>query len=314
MSVVSIIIPCFNAARWIGEAIESCLAQTYRPIEIIVVDDGSTDDSVKIVKEFGDKVILETSSANRGGNHARNRGFELSSGAYIQYLDADDYILPEKIEHQVDALEKSGADVVYGDWRHQHHLPDGQFVMEAINITGHQQDVLESLLSGWWVPSNSLLYRRQAVEASSGWDESLTAAQDKDFFIAVALCGAKIIYFPGCYSIYRRFGEVSVSTGNIEKWLDNHYRVLQKVEKQLRRKGLDERYLRALAKGYFSIGRNYFDRDKSIYLACIKKVKELDPDFTPGESCLYNLAQKAFGFYIADFLASAKRRISQRQF
>ena len=166
MSLVSIIIPCFNACRWIGEAIESCLAQTYRPIEIIVVDDGSTDDSISVVKAFGNDVKLENGYANHGGNYARNRGFELASGAYIQYLDADDYILPEKIEQQVNALEKTGADVVYGDWRHQHHLSDGQVLMEDIKISAHQPDVLESLLSGWWVAPNALLYRRHAVEAS----------------------------------------------------------------------------------------------------------------------------------------------------
>ena len=97
--VVSIIIPCFNAGRWLREAIDNCLAQTYRGVEINVVDDGSTDDSLTIIQSYGDKIRYE-SGPNQGGSHARNRGFALSHGDYIQYLDADDFLLPEKIEEQ----------------------------------------------------------------------------------------------------------------------------------------------------------------------------------------------------------------------
>ena len=106
--LVSIIIPCYNAEKWLTEAIDSCLNQTYSNIEVIVVDDGSTDGSLDIIKSYGNKIIWETGK-NKGGNHARNRGFVLSKGAYIQFLDADDYILPEKIARQVDFLEQHVA-------------------------------------------------------------------------------------------------------------------------------------------------------------------------------------------------------------
>lgn len=306
-SKVSVIIPCYNAERWIGEAIESCLAQTYRPIEIIVVDDGSTDDSIKIVKQYGEKVTLET-GPNLGGNHARNRGFELSSGDYIQYLDADDFILPEKIERQIRVLEETGADVVYGDWRHQTHFSNDTVVIDEVNVSGHQQDVLESLLSGWWVALHSIIYKRKTVLETGGWSEIIMAGQDKYFFISVALSGAKIVYSPGCFSIYRRYGDVTVSTGNTERWLDNHYRVLLNIEEQIHNRGLDEKYLLALAKGYFYIGRNYFAINRKIYLDCINKVKKLDPNFRPHERNLYNFTQRLFGFYIADLLALMKRK------
>ena len=75
---------------------------------------------MEIIKSYGDKVIWET-GPNCGGNHARNRGFALSKGEYIQYLDADDYLKPEKIERQVNFLKETSADIVYGDWQHQYH-------------------------------------------------------------------------------------------------------------------------------------------------------------------------------------------------
>ncbi len=101
--LVSIIIPCYNAERWLNEAIDSCLAQTYRPIEIIVIDDGYTDGSLEIIKSYGDRITYKT-GPNKGGNHARNLGFSLCKGSYIQFLDADDYIRPTKLERQVQYL------------------------------------------------------------------------------------------------------------------------------------------------------------------------------------------------------------------
>src|SRR4029450_6412226 len=135
--LVSVIIPCYNAERWIGEGIQSCLNQTYAPIEVIVIDDGSTDRSLEVIKSFGNKIRWET-GPNCGGNHARNRGFSISSGHYIQFLDADDYLLPEKIARQVGFLEESGVDVVYGDWRHEHFGPNGSSWLEEIAISGGQ--------------------------------------------------------------------------------------------------------------------------------------------------------------------------------
>src|SRR3954451_21632885 len=91
--LVSIIIPCYNAERWLNESIDSCLRQTYRPLEIVVVDDGSTDKSLQILMSYGSRIKYVT-GPNRGGNHARNTGFALTKGEYVQFLDADDYILP----------------------------------------------------------------------------------------------------------------------------------------------------------------------------------------------------------------------------
>jgi glycosyltransferase involved in cell wall biosynthesis len=98
--LVSILIPCFNAERWIGQAIESALAQTYSPTEIIVVDDGSTDRSLDIIKGFGQRIRWET-GPNRGANATRNRLLTLARAPWLQYLDVDDYLLPDKVERQM---------------------------------------------------------------------------------------------------------------------------------------------------------------------------------------------------------------------
>src|SRR6476646_1430405 len=98
--LVSILTPCYNAERWIAQCIESALAQTWPQKVVIVVDDGSSDASLTIIKTFGDQIRWET-GPNRGGNAARNRLLDLARGEWLQYLDADDYLLTGKIERQM---------------------------------------------------------------------------------------------------------------------------------------------------------------------------------------------------------------------
>ena len=99
-NLVSIIIPCFNSAEWISEAIESALNQTWSSVEVVVIDDGSTDNSTEIIKKFGDSISWET-QPNGGGALARNRGIELATGEWVQFLDADDLLLPDAVEHKL---------------------------------------------------------------------------------------------------------------------------------------------------------------------------------------------------------------------
>src|SRR6516225_552816 len=112
--LVSILIPCFNAQHLVAQAIESALAQTWPHKEVIVVDDGSTDASLEVIRKFSGRIRWESGS-NRGSNAARNRLLALARGDWLQYLDADDYILPEKVARQIEfARERPNVDVVFG--------------------------------------------------------------------------------------------------------------------------------------------------------------------------------------------------------
>lgn len=302
--LVSVIIPCFNAERWIAEAIDSCLNQTYAHIEIIVIDDCSTDKSMEIIKSYGDKIIWERLSENKGGSYARNRGFALSKGEYIQFLDADDFILPEKIERQINFLEETGADAVYGDWRYQGHQSNGVVFLDQIEKPGTQTDILQSLIENWWTAVASLFYRRTAVEKSGGWDTNFKAGQDRDFFISVVMSGAKVVYQPGCYSVYRRYGSVTVSTASKPRWVENHCNVLKKVEKKLLQQyqqNIPINYRRALAHGYFELARDYMYIDYSEYLRLVDKSLSLCPDFKrKTHRRFYKLIQDILGFRLCE--------------
>ena len=102
--LVSILIPCYNAERWVGTAIRSALAQTYPRTEVVAIDDGSTDGSRAVLRQFEPAIAWEA-QPNRGGNVTRNRLLVLSSGMWIQYLDADDCLLPDKVAEQLQAID-----------------------------------------------------------------------------------------------------------------------------------------------------------------------------------------------------------------
>src|SRR5262245_21908195 len=101
--LVSILIPAFNASRWIADTIQSALAQTWPRTEIIVVDDGSTDDTLAIARGFASQGVSVTTQPNRGASAARNVALARSRGDFIQWLDADDILAPDKIERQMEA-------------------------------------------------------------------------------------------------------------------------------------------------------------------------------------------------------------------
>ncbi|MDJ0534564.1 MAG: glycosyltransferase [Xenococcaceae cyanobacterium MO_207.B15] len=317
--LVSIIIPCFNKEKWLKEAIDSCLNQTYPHIEVIVIDDGSTDNSLEIIKSYGTKIIWETGE-NRGANYARNRGFVLSSGSYIQYLDADDYLLPEKIERQVNFLEETGADVVYSDEKHIRYLPDGKSLITDIKFDGLPEDTLELFLfCKVYIQTANPLFKREIVANSSGWDETLKAAQDIDFFRSVAMDGARFIYQPGCYLVYRRYESDDRITCNLANVWKFRLLATEKAEKKLLELDkLSTKYKKALAYFYCTIalfGCSYLNYVQ--YLVLLKKILSLEPSFNPdrymfkngGE--IYKILNQVFGFFLAGIIYKFLKDLAQ---
>ena len=124
--LVSIVVPCYNAKRFLAATLESAFTQTYPNTEVIVIDDGSTDGAAELIRSYGDRVRAEF-GPNRGASAARNRGTALARGEFIQYLDADDVLTPGAIAHRIAALRQSGADVAYSDWERLVEIEPGVF-------------------------------------------------------------------------------------------------------------------------------------------------------------------------------------------
>ena len=120
---VSVIIPCYNAARYVGETLESVRRQTWPDLEVIVVDDGSTDDSVRIIETFAELDVILIRQSNRGQTAALNVGLARATGDFVQYLDADDLIDPDKIAIQMARLADSPGCVASGRRSGAPHSP-----------------------------------------------------------------------------------------------------------------------------------------------------------------------------------------------
>jgi teichuronic acid biosynthesis glycosyltransferase TuaG len=183
-ALVSVIIPAFNAEAFIAEAVQSVLAQTYSPIEVIVVNDGSTDGTISELCRFGHHIRI-VSQSNRGLPSARNVGASVSTGEWLAFLDADDVWLPEKLERQLAELPGDGC-VTYSDRYNvgeRGSLPDRQSDVQGM----FEGDVfLELLLVGNVITVSSVVMSKPLFEEMGGFCEDLKAAEDWDLWVRVA--------------------------------------------------------------------------------------------------------------------------------
>ncbi len=161
--LVTIIIPAYNAKSYIRRSLGSALEQTYEKVEIIVVDDGSTDETAEIVKSYGDPRIKYIYQENQGQGAARNNGIKRSSGDYITFLDADDRYLPEKVERQVEFLQGHGEyHAVYCNALH-YYSDDPDRLLKK-NRKYPSGDIFPDLLLSSLINPNTIMFRREVLE------------------------------------------------------------------------------------------------------------------------------------------------------
>lgn len=170
--LVSIIIPCYNSERWVSQAIESCLRQTYQPLEVIVVDDGSTDGSLQVIQKYAEHVIILT-GPNQKLSAARNKGFAVSTGDYCLFLDADDYLAPDTVEALVEAVMAKDNCVGVCNWCRFIDTPQGREIIEVGEDYEIEGDLFYNRFTKWFMPLHSILWPRQVFERLGGWDEKI---------------------------------------------------------------------------------------------------------------------------------------------
>ncbi len=183
--LVSVIVPCYNGEKFIKEAIESALAQTYSDLEVIVVDDGSIDTSRTIIASFKDPRVRYHYKKNEGVSAARNLGIRLSRGAYIAFLDADDLWLPAKLSQQVREIERDSAIALVHC--SSYIVNAGGETIGEVPAKGGSDILRDLLLIGNVVGSPSgVLVKKSVLEAVGCFDESLSTAADWDLWIRIA--------------------------------------------------------------------------------------------------------------------------------
>jgi glycosyltransferase involved in cell wall biosynthesis len=216
--LVSILIPLFNSETYISETIQSAINQSWPNIEVIVVDDGSTDKSYAFAKSFDSKKVKVYYQENKGACTARNLAFEKSSGNYIQYLDADDLLAPGKIEQQIQLFEQYGNNIITsGKWgRFYEFKKDVKW--EDIKINKDYSYPINWLLDSWigggMAQTSVWLTPRHLIEKVGPWNESLKINQDGEFFSRVLMQAEAIKFCPDAKVYYRSGNMGSVSQSN----------------------------------------------------------------------------------------------------
>ncbi len=202
--LVSVIIPCFNGRRWLGEAIESAFAQTWDRIEVIVVDDGSTDDSLRVASSYGERVRL-LDGPNGGPGAARNRGLDAAQGEWIQFLDADDVLLPRKIEA---CMESASSDINCLPLSLTENVADSGRPLVRSSMTRRVrrsapraprryavQRPVEMVLASR-VQTHQWLHRREVLAKLGGYRAELRWEEDVDLNLRLALTGMRFRLVP----------------------------------------------------------------------------------------------------------------------
>ncbi len=228
-SLVSVIIPAFNAAGFISETLESVFAQTYRDFETIVVNDGSPDTAAleAALRPFAGRIVYLTQE-NRGVSAARNAAIHAAQGRYLAFLDADDLWEPGFLEAQVSVLERDPSlDLVYADGLIFGDTRDsGRTFMELFPSNG--QVSFESLLLRRCTPlTSTVMVRREAVLEVGAFDESIRTSEDHDLWLRLAGAGKRITYHRQVLTRYRR-RKGSMTADPV--WLaQNNLQVLEKA-------------------------------------------------------------------------------------
>jgi glycosyltransferase involved in cell wall biosynthesis len=193
--LVSVIIPTFNRAGIVTRAIDSVLGQTYRPVEVVVVDDGSTDDTPRVLQAYGDTIVSVVQN-NAGPSAARNRGIRESKGDLIGFLDSDDLWLPTKLERQVDLLQRAGSEVpccLCDTLLRRLNQPDqSAFQIAWLRLNEPQGLWLNPatvLATRFVLFCQAVLIRRDFLLACGGFDERLWVMEDHDLALRLAIRG-----------------------------------------------------------------------------------------------------------------------------
>ena len=270
--LVSIIIPTYNRAHLIGETLDSVLAQTYTNWECIVVDDGSTDETDKLLAAYCEKDVRfqyfhRPNNRPKGANACRNYGFELSKGGYINWLDSDDMLSNNKIEEQIFQLIKYDLTTI-STCRWQTFIinvkePDSQNEIRVYKSFDNILEFIDALaLSGGFFPPHAYLVSRELVYKAGHWMENLSINQDGEFFARIFIKAKQVVFIDSASVYYRKNIEDNVSDLNSELKLTHAILSWQLIESYFKIRFGESTRLVSISKKY--LNHNISQKNKNL--------------------------------------------------
>jgi glycosyltransferase involved in cell wall biosynthesis len=262
--LVSILIPAYNAAEFVADAIRSAMDQTWDRKEIIVVDDGSTDRTAEIVQGFASKELVFVSRENQGASATRNHALQLSQGDYIQWLDADDLLAPDKIERQFAALPEADdkRTLLCSSWGRFYYRTRGvRFIPTSLwhDLTPVEW-LLRKLGEHHYMQTATWLTSRELTEAAGPWDTRLHVDDDGEYFCRIMLASNSIRFVSEAKVYHRSSPSSRVSYVGLSDKKRNALATSMKLHIQ---------YLRSL------------EESERVRLACLKYLQHFYVNFYP---------------------------------
>jgi glycosyltransferase involved in cell wall biosynthesis len=276
-SLVTIIIPVYNAEAYLSEAIHSAINQSWKNKEIIIIDDGSTDNSYLIAKQFESEQVTVLKQKNNGASAARNAGLAIAKGDFIQFLDADDFLDVHKIELQLVELISRPGSIIFGDCIHFSDSKPGDGILathKEINHIELPRNFIKKLYGGvngipaGMIEIHSWLSPRSIINASGLWNESLSVDDDGEFFLRVVLASNEVLYQPHAIVYYRKHSVNSLSNNRGHTNMVSNLKSLQQKACHLSKKNRDLTFNKIISDYFWQLGVRCYPEHKDLYRIC----------------------------------------------
>lgn len=310
--LVSVVIPAYNAEPFLAETVRSVIKQTWTPIEIVIVDDGSKDGTLAVADQFAGPSVKVVAQPNAGASAARNRGVAEAQGEFIQYLDADDLLAPSKVTVQMRRLLAEGPEVLAsGRW--SRFADDTSRAWTKPEPFWADCDPIDWLVSCW--ERNSMMHpaawllSRQLIDRAGPWDERLTLDDDGEYFARVVLASRRVIFCGDAQTYYRSGVAPTLSGSRSPRAWRSQLDSVQKTTDYLLAREDSPRTRRACVRRIQEFVYAAYPECPELLAVAEKRVHDLGgPQFAPQGGRLFRSLCAVVGWRLARRLQRAVRR------
>jgi glycosyltransferase involved in cell wall biosynthesis len=311
-NLVSIIIPSYNSLKFLNESIHSALNQTYDKIEIILIDDGSTDGTKNHFHIWEKQGVRCINQENTGASSARNHGLSFASGEYIQFLDADDVLHKDKIITQVEAMKINNADLSFTGWGNFKENPQisQRFKFRDKDFTKIKTgiDVFKSFGNeNWYIPTLSWLTKRELITKAGYWNPSFCPNDDGEFFSRVIFWSQNVMPIKEKLAYYRVSVNESLSKLNSADKIRASIISWEQITSLLKSLN-DEDVLYYPKRNYHYLFKAISKRNPNLAKIIKKNFEDIEVEFIGGSSS-YNYLINRFGLSTGFFLFKIGRKL-----
>lgn len=313
-SLVSILIPCYNAAPYVEAAVQSALDQTWPNKEIVVVNDGSTDCSGEILERLRGRGVTVIHQQNLGQSAAANRAFRESKGEYVKFLDADDLLETNTVELQMQRLDGSETIVASCEWGRFYHDNTSTFQLNP-QSTWRDMEATDWLVEAWHDARPMMqcalwLIPRSVLNASGGWDERLSLINDFEFFSRVLCHSSEVRFTPEARLLYRSGVSGSLSGTRTRQAAESAFRALTCGTGHLLKKRQDAAARRSCANMLQDFIYTFYPGYRDLRQKISTRVHDLGgSDLPPDGSPRFNQLRRLVGWKAARILQKMVPRV-----